>query len=857
MVKSRKHAVLLVAGLVMATAFSIRAAQRTAPSIRSNGAAPQRYVARGGSVSFNFDHEALRTLGLRFLARGQVDQISDAETSDQLEVTFDLDPASTLHIAAHKGARTRILDGRLLTRGAFLFGGTARRTVVGNLVIIMNSGRSWTIADTLPDSRAPTATFELTPVVVDFDSAVQDLQVIGDLTIVEAFAELLGLPDAAGTSVGTVVIDGAFLEADDEPIVPSQPDSELTERLTAVIGPIGPDVIALDLQSVLRWGRVGDITAYSVGTTSCNIGDEEADWINLTNQHPVIGMNMYRLKADRFEQIGMSWIKHGFFAVDGNACDLSCQANGDGNALGVNCSDPYSANLNGQQNNMSPRSQANAFTGVHSDNWTDPGIESVIDRRLQVHDADLDPDLNPDAKYFVQGNYILADDTAAGNNDNNASYRRVNVVETDVDVYGVVVSGMWPTQTQQPAVRAWQDEDASVEEVDIPIPGEGLLILAAKAIDLGTGFWRYSYALQNLNSDLSVRSFSVPIAPGVNIAGSTFHDVDFHSGEPYDSTDWPVTVATFSISWSTSSFAVNPNANALRYGLVYSFSFDANVGPDPTMVTLGLFKPGGLTEVTANIVGPSLTVPDCNQNGTPDVDDILAGTSVDCDGNDVPDECQLDCNENQVADTCDTDTGTSQDCNLNFVPDECETDCDGNGIPDDCDLENGTYTDLNGNTVPDVCDFDCDGDGIPSDIDDDEDWDGDGIDDCLDSCPFVIGQWRCVCPEFGECCFCLGGCFCEPNISRQFCIDNGGTPDCVDMPCRDGCQLGDVNMDGTLDLQDVGALQTCFSGSAGAPGYVEPSSDCLFFLDFDGDNDIDPDDYKAFEELYAGPQDPL
>ena len=39
------------------------------------------------------------------------------------------------------------------------------------------------------------------------------------------------------------------------------------------------DVIVGDLQDLASYGNVGDIYAYSVGTTSCNIGTEELLWI--------------------------------------------------------------------------------------------------------------------------------------------------------------------------------------------------------------------------------------------------------------------------------------------------------------------------------------------------------------------------------------------------------------------------------------------------------------------------------------------------------------------------------------------------------------------------------------------------
>jgi nitrous oxidase accessory protein NosD len=109
---------------------------------------------------------------------------------------------------------------------------------------------------------------------------------------------------------------------------------------------------------------------------------------------------------------------------------------------------------------------------------------------------------------------------------------------------------------------------------------------------------------------------------------------------------------------------------------------------------------------------------DCNANGLLDWQDVQAGTSADCEGDYIPDECEpfLDCNGNGVRDQCDIAAGTSGDCNANGVPDECEPfdDCDGNGVFDPC--ESG---DCNANGVLDVCDIaqgtspDVDGNGLP------------------------------------------------------------------------------------------------------------------------------------------------
>ncbi len=103
-------------------------------------------------------------------------------------------------------------------------------------------------------------------------------------------------------------------------------------------------------------------------------------------------------------------------------------------------------------------------------------------------------------------------------------------------------------------------------------------------------------------------------------------------------------------------------------------------------------------------------VHDCNGNAVPDSCDLRAGTSSDCNGNRIPDECDIadgiepDCNGNGAIDACDIVNKASTDCTGNGIPDECEPDCDENGLADTCDLADGTHVDETGNGIPDICD---------------------------------------------------------------------------------------------------------------------------------------------------------
>ena len=484
-------------------------------------------------------------------------------------------------------------------------------------------------------------------------------------------------------------------------------------------GGVGADVIVGELTGTQSYGNAGGYYAYSVGTTSCNIGTEELLWIASTNQHPVIGQNMYRLKDGRFEQIGLSWLKHGFTALQGNTCGCGCTSSGTGSRLGVGCSDPYGASLNGSQGSLGARSEVTdpAHGGFIYPQIMDPSNQDLTFRRLRVHGDDLTPSLNTNARYFIEGHYVTPDDAAAGNHHNNCSYREVTV---STSTSNHAISFIGSTQRQQPAIQAWQDVDPTVTLIDIPDGDDGLMILGYKVTQLSANLWEYEYALYNMDSTRSARSFSVPLL-GVVPSAIGFHDVEYHSTEVYDGTDWASSNSSGAITWSTDTHATNVNANAIRWGTTYNFRFTTTSPPVPANLNIGLFTPGAVNTLTVAAVGPAAGNLDCNNNGIPDSDEIASGAS-DCDGNGLLDECQDDCDNDGVADACEILAGAA-DCNSNFIPDTCEisagaADCDFDGALDSCELIQGTADDCNLDGVIDNCEIaanpslDCDTNGV-------------------------------------------------------------------------------------------------------------------------------------------------
>lgn len=401
----------------------------------------------------------------------------------------------------------------------------------------------------------------------------------------------------------------------------------------------GPDVIVgvVSQDTISNYASDGTYEAFSVGTTSCNLGNQPLSWQSSGVNHPVIGQNLFRLKlvngSRRFEQLGYSWLKHGFFALSENACCASC-AGTSGSTLGVGCSDPYTSGRNGGQSSLGPKWAVNATTGVHT-HVSSPGFTGSVARRLKVAIADLEAsngsgDVNA-TRYFVECQYIAADDAASGNKNNNASYRPVSVTGSGTSwSFG----NLGTTQREKAGILAWKATDPTVSEANMVTQESGgltaLVITAAQATNLGNGTWHYEYAIQNLNSDRSIGSFRVPIRPDATVTNIGFRDVDYHSGDGpggvnYDGTDWPAQVADAGVTWATATEAENPNANALRWGMMYNFRFDADVPPWPGKgtITAGYFKAGIGTSVSALTVVPDPCMRgDMNMDGFVDARDI-------------------------------------------------------------------------------------------------------------------------------------------------------------------------------------------------------------------------------------------
>lgn len=354
------------------------------------------------------------------------------------------------------------------------------------------------------------------------------------------------------------------------------------------------DVSVSDITSIVRRGPINGVYGYAPGVSVCNLGPGIASYAATSNQHPSIGWSMYRVREGALEQIGVSWMFHTFAAVNGSGCG-TCQPGGSVAQLGPGCRSPESANIMASAQALGPRVQVNASTGEFAYPFTSPNgpTGDAIYKLAQVRESDL----VPGASYFIETQIINPQDVSRAND---TTYRLLNLAPTTGDF---AISG--PSVQGASAIDAWRTitGDASMVVSHATSPGDGELIVASRAIGLGEGRWRYVYAIENRNSARAVRELVVPVL-AASVSGATFHGVRYHSGEPFDAADWAYTSEPHA-AWSTARFGANSNANALRFGTTYTFSFESGMPPRHRRVTLGMFAPGTPELLTAEAWAPA------------------------------------------------------------------------------------------------------------------------------------------------------------------------------------------------------------------------------------------------------------
>jgi hypothetical protein len=491
------------------------------------------------------------------------------------------------------------------------------------------SGQGFDLA--VRDSNTGFTFFNVEGHQYDYDPAAKSLAITGGrLLTSREFANALGRPSDASSVAGTISVGAAMQPIQIDQIVRGETKSMGMPPMQHEGDPAapnlvpGPDVIVGNIENVAQSGSAGTQVGLAIGTDSCNNGDQPVDWFALPNtDHPVVPQNLYRMSGgtdntERFEQIGQSWMKHTFEALEDSVCG-TCNTSGcqTGTHLCPGCSDPYVSSLNGDQNSIGSRAWMNPFTGSFPStaNNHNGHAHDGVSHRIRVEVSDLNTTQNPGATYFGEAGYITPHEytwcqshPGECNMFNNYSYRQFSVGGGPTFFN---FSAVGSTVRMQPAIIAWMGTGATVNQVQ-PDPGnDGIWFMGYKVTNPSAGVWHYEYALYNMNLDRSIQSFSVPVG-GANISSIGFHAPPQEPGWPndgtfnnqgYSSTPWAADQSAGAITWSTETFATNQNANAIRFGTLYSFRFDADQPPQAVNATVGFFKTG--SPMTVAIQAPA------------------------------------------------------------------------------------------------------------------------------------------------------------------------------------------------------------------------------------------------------------
>ncbi|MBN2270516.1 MAG: VCBS repeat-containing protein, partial [Sedimentisphaerales bacterium] len=303
------------------------------------------------------------------------------------------------------------------------------------------------------------------------------------------------------------------------------------------------------------------------------------------------------------------------------------------------------------------------------------GSQSIVSGDL---DSDGDLDLVVSHQYFDPGGPgdMSSEISLFLNNGNAVFTRKQGVPDCECSVYGMSIADFDNDDDLDLAVAAgpyWEDDFEGI----VIYENTGMADFAATQ----------SYSLTGLAgmlvADFDLDGFSDLVVSGTKSGSVSIklnnHDGTFGGTKDYSCGYDPTAMNVGDVdgdgdfdlilgSWHTNTVGIMRNNGQGEFADPTSFSTD---GEHPGGILSADLDDNGLLDIVAVI--PDLWNVSVFLNRS-------VSMSQDCDGNGIPDECDI-----------------ADDPNL---------DCNGNGIPDECDIAKGASTDENEDGVPDECQFD-------------------------------------------------------------------------------------------------------------------------------------------------------
>jgi hypothetical protein len=643
-----------VAALALSLAGSAAQAQSArgaAPSkaAPAAAAAPQQWLAGGGTVGVRWNRDLAGDIGMRITA-GPAKLAQPGWDDHEM---FELRPATSLAFDVRNGNLAAFAGGALQARGGHLIETRAgTRIDLSDFRLVPRAGTDVPILDLV--GADGTAWFYVDRLMYRLarDNTVLQVPTM-DLRITPALAQRLGHPEVADWAIGDLTLDANVLvqgrveqldlstkwHGMPVPGVPGatyQADLFMTTfntqymRCDGCSGAGGNGRVVFAPSSTLRnnvnnGSLVAVVPGDPLGTSTALYAADIPWWTKFSgnfppynnDQHPYLIWNLYRFNADgSIDQIGRSGVKHAFLTINTGCSEppISSQI------LGRGCSDVYSTSNNDSPNSLGPRSEIIPATNqwgrcgsvydVNCDGIQNNSGYNNFDQRMVVRESQFSGPAHAGATYRFESWYLARQDINILNSmaSTNATFTRPSTVWV---VGGQ--SGAAGNYRLGPAIDRWVDPanpgpNAASQMVTT---AEGSVKVAVRAIDLGGGLWRYHYAVMNLDfarpategAEPNLRvlrnagfdNIGIPVG-----AGTVVSDLQFSDGDLDATNDWNPVVRDGRLFWWSTA-----RSNTLNWGTLFRFSFTTDRPPVPSALTLKI----AAANARETIPVPSLLAP--------------------------------------------------------------------------------------------------------------------------------------------------------------------------------------------------------------------------------------------------------
>ncbi len=558
-----------------------------------------RWKASGGQVDIKFMHQKLQAMQIQLFPQPEFPE----KNWDTNHLVFPISKNSQLELQMPYGNIEKVTGGYLSVDSNFSLSSAKMNLQVNafKLVPMAVTRNDSDIVNFQLLDQNDRALFNIYSVHTEYNKEQGLFKMSNmDLFATQELENILDIPGLDGQVVGQ-------LHSYNHLNIPNNAQRELT-GLTCSNRPLWDadvDVQLVDMSSV-QW--VGNVDANNIIVAPSaelkNVGPADVPWYSKysgsfppydNDQHPFLNWSMYREVNGRFEQMGVSGIKHAFLTINSN-CTLNCN---DSHILWPGCEDVYGVGTNDSSSVLGPREELNAFAGTWDNCGTffDPepcvgfqqnSSSGTGQNRLVVNTGELTD--NDNSAVYMQAWYLIREDI---NIFNSMGYRTLNPSQNGSNW------NMSPSNdfTNGPALDQYVPRDTigAMQASQTITTSEGQLIVAVKVIDLGGGLYRYNYAVENYDFDPRFINFHIPLTDSAMVADTVFADP-----ETDDSNNWQ-------FSHNNGVLSVVGNAqNEQDWGELFSFSFTSDSPPYLNLMTIDAAESVNNATVEAPTLVPEL-----------------------------------------------------------------------------------------------------------------------------------------------------------------------------------------------------------------------------------------------------------